>query len=170
MVRAIVSSRSTATRLITKNIPGRYYGRNPNRHYGDVFKQQPHTATLLEQQMKARGLSTEGQAADGTECLDCIQTHADQARAWLQRVVRMEKEFAGGIEHGAVSPPPHLEVVLQSGSRPPASHARSVLRAQRGRVVSSSPRPRRGNQDVHVHGPAARPRVRCPPGAWRHDP
>ena len=62
--------------------------------YGDVFKQQPQTATLLEQQMKARGLSTEGEAADGTECLDCIQTHPDQARAWLERDVRMEKAFA----------------------------------------------------------------------------
>ena len=53
--------------------------------YGDVFKQQPQTAELLEQLMTARGLSTEGQAADGTECLDCIQTHADQARAALER-------------------------------------------------------------------------------------
>ena len=44
--------------------------------------------------MKARGLSTEGQAADGTECLDCIQTHPDQARAALERDRRMEAEFA----------------------------------------------------------------------------
>jgi len=62
--------------------------------YGDVFKQQPQTAALLQTLMKARGLSTEGQAADGTECLDCIQTHADQARAALERDVRMEAEFA----------------------------------------------------------------------------
>jgi ankyrin repeat protein len=62
--------------------------------YGDVFKQQPQTAKLLESLMKARGLTTEGQAADGTECLDCIQTHADQARAVLERDKRMEAEFA----------------------------------------------------------------------------
>jgi ankyrin repeat protein len=62
--------------------------------YGDVFKQQPQTAKLLETLIKARGLSTEGQAADGTECLDCTQTHADQARASLERDKRMEAEFA----------------------------------------------------------------------------
>jgi ankyrin repeat protein len=62
--------------------------------YGDVFKQQPQTAELLRKMMGARGLSTEGQAADGTECLDCIQTHADQARAALDRDKRMEAEFA----------------------------------------------------------------------------
>jgi ankyrin repeat protein len=62
--------------------------------YGDVFKQQPQTARLLEKLMIARGLSIEGQVADGTECLDCIQTHPDQARAALERDVRMEAEFA----------------------------------------------------------------------------
>jgi ankyrin repeat protein len=62
--------------------------------YGDVFKQQPQTARLLSDLMKARGLSTEGQAADGTECLDCIQTHGDQAHAALERDKRMEAEFA----------------------------------------------------------------------------
>jgi AhpD family alkylhydroperoxidase len=44
--------------------------------------------------MTARGLSTAGQAADGTECLDCVQTHSDQARAALERDRRMEAEFA----------------------------------------------------------------------------
>ena len=44
--------------------------------------------------MRARGLSTGGQAADGTECLDCIQTHGDQARAVIERDERMEAEFA----------------------------------------------------------------------------
>jgi ankyrin repeat protein len=62
--------------------------------YGDVFKQQPQTAGLLRQMMTARGMSTEGQAADGTECLDCLQTHADQAQAALARDRRMEAEFA----------------------------------------------------------------------------
>jgi ankyrin repeat protein len=62
--------------------------------YGDVFKQQPQTAKLIEQLMTARGLSTEGQSADGTECLDCVQTHSDQARAALERDRRMEAEFA----------------------------------------------------------------------------
>jgi ankyrin repeat protein len=61
--------------------------------YGDVFKQQPQTARLLEQLMAARGLP-KGQAADGTECLDCVQTHGDQARAALERDRRMEAEFS----------------------------------------------------------------------------
>jgi uncharacterized protein len=61
--------------------------------YGDVYKLQPQTAKFLEQLMAARGLSTEGQAADGTECLDCVQTHQDQARASLERDRRMEAEF-----------------------------------------------------------------------------
>jgi ankyrin repeat protein len=62
--------------------------------YGDVFKQQPQTAKRLAELMTARGLSTEGQAADGTECLDCVQTHQDQARASLERDRKMEAEFA----------------------------------------------------------------------------
>jgi ankyrin repeat protein len=62
--------------------------------YGDVFKQQPQTAKLLSDLMRARGLSTEGQTADGTECLDCIQTHGDQAQAVIERDKRMEAEFA----------------------------------------------------------------------------
>jgi ankyrin repeat protein len=61
--------------------------------YGDVYKQQPQTAELLTKLMKERGLSTEGQVSDGTECLDCIQTHADQARAALERDKKMEAEF-----------------------------------------------------------------------------
>jgi ankyrin repeat protein len=69
--------------------------------YGDVFKQQPQTAKLLETLMRARGLSTEGQAADGTECLDCTQTHADQARAALERDRKMEAEFAKTQTDGA---------------------------------------------------------------------
>jgi hypothetical protein len=32
--------------------------------------------------------------ADGTECLDCIQTHGDQAQAVLERDKRMEADFA----------------------------------------------------------------------------
>jgi ankyrin repeat protein len=62
--------------------------------YGDVFKQQPQTAKLLQTLLQARGLSTEGQSADGTECLDCIQTHSDQAQAALARDRKMEAEFA----------------------------------------------------------------------------
>jgi ankyrin repeat protein len=68
--------------------------------HGDVFKQQPQTAELLKRLMTARGLSTEGQVADGTECLDCIQTHPDQAKAALERDVRMEAEFAEELKTG----------------------------------------------------------------------
>ena len=75
--------------------------------YGDVFKQQPQTAELLKRLMQARGLSTEGQVADGTECLDCIQTHSDQARAALERDRKMEEEFARAEaeQTGRSSPP-----------------------------------------------------------------
>jgi ankyrin repeat protein len=62
--------------------------------YGDVFKQQPQTAKLLKTLVEARGGSVAGQAADGTECLDCIQTHQDQAQAALERDRKMEAEFA----------------------------------------------------------------------------
>ena len=61
--------------------------------YSDFYKQQTATADLLRQLMKARGISTEGQVADGTECLDCIQTHADQIRALAERDRKMEAEF-----------------------------------------------------------------------------
>ncbi len=61
--------------------------------YSDFYKQQTATADLLRQLMRARGISTEGQVADGTECLDCIQTHADQIRAALERDRKMEAEF-----------------------------------------------------------------------------
>ena len=51
-------------------------------------------------------MTTEGQAADGTECLDCVQTHADQARAVLERDRRMEAEFAKTeAERAAVNVP-----------------------------------------------------------------
>lgn len=66
--------------------------------HGDVFKQQPQTAELLKKMYEARGISTEGHRADGTECLDCIQTHPDQAKAALERDVRMEAEFAEEIK------------------------------------------------------------------------
>jgi ankyrin repeat protein len=62
--------------------------------YSDFFKQQTATADLLRQLMKARGISTEGQVSDGTECLDCIQTHADQIRALAERDKKMEAEFS----------------------------------------------------------------------------
>jgi len=62
--------------------------------YGDVFKQQPQTAQLLQKLMKDRGISTEGQVSNGTECLDCVQTHPDQAKAAIERDIRMEAEFA----------------------------------------------------------------------------
>jgi ankyrin repeat protein len=61
--------------------------------YSDFYKVQTATAELLRQLMKARGISTEGQVADGTECLDCIQTHADQIRALAERDRKMEAEF-----------------------------------------------------------------------------
>ncbi len=63
-------------------------------NYSDFYKQQPHTAQLLKKLMTERGISTEGQVADGTECVDCLQTHADQQRAYTALERKMEAEFA----------------------------------------------------------------------------
>jgi hypothetical protein len=62
--------------------------------YSDFFKQQVHTAKLLEQLMQARGLSIDGQAVDAKVCFDCLQTHSDQQRAAQERDRRMEAEWA----------------------------------------------------------------------------
>ena len=61
--------------------------------YSDFYKVQIATAEFLKKLMTARGISIEGQVADGTECLDCIQTHADQIRAVAERDRKMEAEF-----------------------------------------------------------------------------
>jgi ankyrin repeat protein len=62
-------------------------------NYSDFFKQQPPTADLLTKLMKARGMPTEGQVADGKECLDCLQTRTELARAAVERDKKMEAEF-----------------------------------------------------------------------------
>jgi uncharacterized protein len=56
------------------------------------YKQQAATADLLRQLMKARGISTEGQVADGKECLDCLSQ--EEYKASLERDRKMEAEFA----------------------------------------------------------------------------
>jgi ankyrin repeat protein len=62
--------------------------------YTDFFKQQTHTAALLKKLMQAKGLSTEGHEVDSKVCLDCLQTRVDQARAVVERDIKMEAEFA----------------------------------------------------------------------------
>jgi ankyrin repeat protein len=62
-------------------------------NYSDFFKQQPPTAELLTKLMKERGMSTEGQVADGKECLDCLQTRVELAREAVERDKKMEAEF-----------------------------------------------------------------------------
>jgi ankyrin repeat protein len=62
-------------------------------NYSDFFKAQTITADLLRKLMEARGLSTEGQVADGKECMDCLQTHAELARQVVERDKKMEAEF-----------------------------------------------------------------------------
>jgi hypothetical protein len=61
--------------------------------YTDFFKAQTSTAELLRKLMQTRGLSTDGQVADGKECLDCLQTHTELAREAMERDKRMEAEF-----------------------------------------------------------------------------
>src|SRR5439155_24937884 len=62
--------------------------------YTDFFKQQPQTAELLTQLMKAKGLPTDGHTIDPKVCLDCLQTRTDQAAAVIERDRKMEAEFA----------------------------------------------------------------------------
>ena len=62
-------------------------------NYSDFFKAQPPTADLIRKLMQERGLSTEGQVADGKECMDCLQTHGEEARAFRERDAKMEAEF-----------------------------------------------------------------------------
>jgi ankyrin repeat protein len=61
--------------------------------YTDFFKAQTSTAELLRKLMQTRGLSTDGQVADGKECLDCLQTHTELAREAMERDKKMEAEF-----------------------------------------------------------------------------
>jgi hypothetical protein len=58
------------------------------------YKAQPETAALLERYMKAAGLPTTNQIADGTECLDCLGTHPELARAHTERIKKQEAEFS----------------------------------------------------------------------------
>ncbi len=62
-------------------------------NYTDFYKQQAATAELLRQLMKVRGLSTEGQVADGKECLDCFNLRANDTLDYMERVKKMEAEF-----------------------------------------------------------------------------
>jgi uncharacterized protein len=62
--------------------------------YSDFFKEQVHTAALLQKLMTAQGLSTEAHVIDAKVCFDCLQTRSDQARAIVERDAKMEAEFA----------------------------------------------------------------------------
>ena len=62
-------------------------------NYSDFYKQQTATADLLKKLMTERGISTEGQVADGKECLDCLQTHSELVKAAIERDKKMEAEF-----------------------------------------------------------------------------
>ena len=62
--------------------------------YDCFYKVQSETAALLRKYMTAAGLSTEGQVADGTECMDCFATHPALSKAYQERVARQEQEFA----------------------------------------------------------------------------
>jgi ankyrin repeat protein len=64
--------------------------------YTDFYKDQPHTAALLQRLMEARGLATEGHVVEPTACYDCYQTRPEQARAMLERDERMAADFAAG--------------------------------------------------------------------------
>ena len=44
--------------------------------------------------MEKAGLPTTNQIADGTECLDCLGTHPELARAHTERIRKQEAEFA----------------------------------------------------------------------------
>jgi ankyrin repeat protein len=75
-------------------------------NYSDFFKAQPPTADLLRKLMQERGLSTEGQVADGKECMDCLQTHGEEARAVAERDKKMEAEFNASYHDPAMQTKP----------------------------------------------------------------
>ena len=58
------------------------------------YKAQPETAEFLKGFMEKAGLPTSSQIADGTECLDCLGTHPELARAHTERIRKQEAEFA----------------------------------------------------------------------------
>jgi len=75
-------------------------------NYSDFFKAQPPTADLLRKLMRDRGISTEGQIADGKECMDCLQTHGEEARAFAERAKKMEEEFNSWYKEPTSTAPP----------------------------------------------------------------
>jgi ankyrin repeat protein len=64
--------------------------------YTDFYKDQPQTAALLKRLMEDRGLSSDGHVVEPSACYDCLQTRPEQARAFLDRDERMEKDYAAG--------------------------------------------------------------------------
>ena len=63
--------------------------------YSDFYKAQKHTAALLRDLMKARGIPTggEGHAIPGTLCYDCLQTRGDQIADRVRWEAELEAEF-----------------------------------------------------------------------------
>ncbi|MEQ1895955.1 MAG: ankyrin repeat domain-containing protein [Vicinamibacterales bacterium] len=64
--------------------------------YTDFYKEQVHTAALLRDLLQAKGLPTDGQRVDSKVCFGCLQTRGDQARAVVDRDLKMEADFAAG--------------------------------------------------------------------------
>jgi uncharacterized protein len=87
-------------------------------NYSSFYKQQPATANLLRQLMKEKGLSTEGQVASGTECLDCFVTHVSEIVAVFERDKRMEAEYSAEPSLTTAKP---SSISLQPGMQPAAS-------------------------------------------------
>ena len=63
--------------------------------YSDFYKAQKHTAALLRDLMKARGIPTggAGHAIPGTLCYDCLQTRGDQIADRVRWEAELEAEF-----------------------------------------------------------------------------
>jgi hypothetical protein len=58
--------------------------------YADFYTDQPQTAELLRKLMQERRLPTDGEKIDPKVCLDCIQTHAEERRVFLEREKRID--------------------------------------------------------------------------------
>jgi hypothetical protein len=58
--------------------------------YADFYTDQPQTAELLRKLMRERGLTTDGEVIDTKVCLDCLQTHAEERRVFLEREKRID--------------------------------------------------------------------------------
>ena len=71
--------------------------------FTEFFKAQPDTAALLRKLMQERGISTEGQVADGKECVDCARELGSPSA--IERDKKLEADFTSWYHDQEIRPP-----------------------------------------------------------------